>query len=599
LPKEKAAEASSGDGIPKPKPKHSNEKQKLESAPPRKVGSHKIFLVYNIANIFQQEGISFDPRENYIVVEEEISEEEPKPRGRKREKIIVEEYDGPNRPPSPSDSRAYPRRAHSAAEKQEIAHATQAQVKHHRRRPPSSGYTRVEVPSRYYDAEYGEVVGLKESSADFIEEVKYEGPVPVTRGHHKENESQYPRKIPVRYVEGVRKPVRKTAEPHQEEQPGGHSRFQEYIVEEAESVSTGSRNRHYPLDERSTSTREHPDWEHAHHDHSSLGSRSTEARRRRRRERIIPEVQPWEASHIIDPETTADVILVTERYEYRKPRHNEETRRTQEYVDRTQEYIDRTTLDAHHEPRRFSPDDAARYFNDDWAASEIRSHTQPPVRQPAPRRQSHRKDRMREPSLSSETSYDYTISRGKDLFICCIFYTNDVVGNPLPRAPTPPSPLEQLSEVAFWETRHPQHLDTEELRERVGQEEMRASQRSRESEREASRASQRSRQGKRARSTSIAHSEHERTRQAEPATTPSPPRSRERLTVISEGSVADSGMTERERMAELGTRHVTFRDTPSERSAAAWPSHENSPTGERGKFDSGWDNGDGGGAGSW
>lgn len=500
----------------------------------------------------------------------------------------MEEYDGPSRPHSPLHQRAQPRRAHSAAERQELAHITKARDKH-QRGSPSVEYARFEATSSHNDADYHDVVRPKSSVISFIDEIRYEGPVPVTRGPQRENEPTYPRKIPVRYVEGVRKPAARAGEPHKEEQFKEPSRAHDYTVEEAESVSARSHGHHDTFDVRSTSTHEHPDWERAARDHSSFSSRSSEARRRRRRERVVPEVQPWEAPHDIDLDTDADVVVVTERYEYRRPQHNEESRRAQEYVDRTQEYVDRTTLDAHREPQKFSADDAARYFNNDWAGPEPIQPPPAPIRRPAPpiARQSFRRDRIREPSPDSESSYDYTISRGKNFSNCSVFHTNQPVGNPLPRAPTPPSPLAR-PEADHWELRseHREYLDTEDPNGRVG--------------REDTRAGQRSRQSEGTRSTSTTRSGHDRNSRPEPARTPSPSRSRqdrEHLTMISEGSIADSGMTERERMAELGARHVTFRDTPSERSATAWPSFESSPT-KHDRFEDGWDNGDSRGNGS-
>lgn len=177
------------------------------------------------------------------------------------------------------------------------------------------------------------------------------------------------------------------------------------------------------------------------------------------------------------------------------------------------------------------------------------------------------------------------------IFLLDLIGADHIVGNPLPRAPTPPTPVAHDPDVDDWDARseHREHSSSEDQRHGVG--------------RKDARAAQGSRQSQRARSTSTTRSGHNGNRRAEPFQTPSPPRSRDARghpTVTSEGS-AISGMTERERtaerMAELGARHVTFRDTPSERSATAWPSFESSPT-KHEKFEEGWDNGDSRGNGS-
>jgi hypothetical protein len=48
-----------------------------------------------------------------------------------------------------------------------------------------------------------------------------------------------------------------------------------------------------------------------------LSIRVEDARRRRRRERNAPTIALWEALYVIYPTGNEDVIVVTERYEYR------------------------------------------------------------------------------------------------------------------------------------------------------------------------------------------------------------------------------------------------------------------------------------------
>ena len=94
--------------------------------------------------------------------------------------------------------------------------------------------------------------------------------------------------------------------------------------------------------------------------------------------------------------------MVTERFEYRpkKAKNSEEDRRRQEYVDRA-------TFDARARADQFSPEEAARYYHDDWSRIEPE-----PVREPMRRRghtePSYRRERYRDEELSdSEASYEY------------------------------------------------------------------------------------------------------------------------------------------------------------------------------------------------
>lgn len=185
-----------------------------------------------------------------------------------------------------------------------------------------------------------------------------------SRDYQKENKPKNTRKIPVRYVEVVEEPVPIPRKGHTQRGSETYRRSDEYTVEELDSMSARPQGRQPSFDEQTTSARGGQNWAARRSDLSSVGSRSPEARRRRRRERVVPEVQPWEDSRGVEDE----VIVVTE-HEYRRPRE-ESSRRTQEYVDRTQEYVDRSTLDARQESRRFAPDDAARYFTEDWETFE-------------------------------------------------------------------------------------------------------------------------------------------------------------------------------------------------------------------------------------
>lgn len=334
---------------------------------------------------------------------------------------MVEEYNGPNHPFSPSNSLLFPRRAHSAAERQDRSQIPRKPIRppkireteQHRHRSPSIEYSYVEAHSKQRDVEYEEAVYPRKIPIHFVDEVKYDRPVTVSRGYHREHEEDiHPRKVPVHFVQEVvyEKPVAGPRESYGEQQDRSHTRSQEYTVEEAETVSRGAPSQ-LGFDDRSIWA-----WEQSHrgydfNDHGSNDSgRSSEARHRRRRERARPTMPPWEAPHIIHPEQEDEVVVVTERYEYRRPSRQQVD---DESDRRRQEYVDRIALNSRDPSQGFSPEDAARYFQDDWARSE--PEPQPPVMMQQ-RRPTYRNQRPQQSSLSgSERSYEYTI-RGKGLF---------------------------------------------------------------------------------------------------------------------------------------------------------------------------------------
>lgn len=339
------------------------------------------------------EGISFDPREDYIVVEEEISEDESRTRGRTREKVVVEEYEGPSRPAASHDSRNFPRRAHSAAERQDryqnepkyVRRQKDQRTENRRHRSPSVDYITVEVPSKGSSVGQGEVKYPKKVPIHFVEEVRYDKPVQVSRSYSRaRKEGSVSSEISDIVVETVYERPKSKGPQNAWMNNQLSRRPREYTIEEVESVG-----------------RDPPRHEATFQDMSSCSSsRSSEARQRRRRERAEPKMAPWEAPHVIDPQTDADVVVVTERFEYRRPQHDEANRRRQEQVDKT-------TLEARSHSKGFSAEDASKYFEDDWAGVE--SVPQTTAQRP---RRSYRRDRSPASTLSDAESYDYTISRG-------------------------------------------------------------------------------------------------------------------------------------------------------------------------------------------
>ncbi|CZR54240.1 uncharacterized protein PAC_04123 [Phialocephala subalpina] len=512
----------------------------------------------------KKEGVPFDPKEDYIVVEEEVSEEDRKPRGRRREKTVVEEYDGPSRSLSPLDPRSYPRRAHSAAERQEQAPrkhmrpSRSRENEHRRQRSPSTEYTRVEIPSRH-DDECEEVVYPKTVPIHFVDEVKYDRPVKVSRGYHKEHEEDiYHGKLPVRYIEGsvvYESPAGRSREPHREHEEEIHQRarpvqYVEVVYEKPAGSSTGSHHEHRrrgyarardsmvdevetfrrglaslgsTIEGRTNSTRDHPHPEYASQGRDSYDSSRSSERRRRRRREPVPPTQTWQAPY---PAEEDEVIVVTERREYRRPSreqpHDEAERRRQEYVDMT-------TLSARDQTRRFEREDAARYFQEDWERVDPGPEPRAMAKQRRAESNAGVREKQRKPSLAE--SYDYTISRGKNIPSTAGCNANNAVGCeiPVPRVPTPPPPT-----YTYDQARIPSPAN------------------------------------------SRAHS-------------------RERVERVYEDEASISSMSERERLAELGARHVTFRDTPSMKSAAAWSGSEKDPSPLRNERKTNKDRGGGGG----
>jgi hypothetical protein len=135
-----------------------------------------------------------------------------------------------------------------------------------------------------------------------------------------------------------------------------------------------------------------------------ISSRTKEARQRRRRERNSPTsvTPPWDAPHVIHPTGNEDLIVVTERYEYRPKKRagSEEDRRRQEYVDRV-------TLDRR-QASQFELEEAARYYHEDWSRAEPEPPREPLRRVEHHGSASYRRDRHQDAEFSdSEASCEY------------------------------------------------------------------------------------------------------------------------------------------------------------------------------------------------
>jgi hypothetical protein len=244
-----------------------------------------------------------------------------------------------------------------------------------------------------------------------------------------------PRKIPVHFYDDLvhkqRHSPREDYREHGTRERGSSGK--EYSIEEAETVSRGYASRdHYQKHskrERGQSEKDYivevveevgghgpsresyeergvirePPIREYHEGRDMASTRAEEARRRRRRERNSPTsvTPPWDAPHVIHPTGNEDLIVVTERYEYRpKKRGNSEEER------RKQEFVDRVTLDRQ-QANQFSAEEAARYYHEDWSRVEPELPREP-LRRMECHEPSYRRDRHRDAELSdSEASFEY------------------------------------------------------------------------------------------------------------------------------------------------------------------------------------------------
>jgi hypothetical protein len=363
---------------------------------------------------------------DYIIVEEEISEDEvyrPRERGRVRERVVedieIRKYPG-NRRSSQARARSTSRKGVFGIPRKPVR---PAKVKEKviqetiRRRSPSIQYRHVEVERT--------------------------SPVP------EEKDEKYPRKVPVHFYDDLLHEQRPSSRENYREHIAREqaSSWKDYSVEEVETVSRGlsskskyhEKGRHEPegrendyiievveeetprygpsrdFYEQRQFVKESSTPEYYKERETTLSSHAEEARRRRRRERNSspPVTPPWEAPHDIRPTGNEDLVVVTERYEYRPKKNgkSEEDRRRQEFVDRV-------TLDRQ-QAIQFSAEEAAKYYHEDWSRAELE-----PPREPlrgteyAEPSYTYRRDRHRAAELSdSEATYEYRTCKSSSPFI--------------------------------------------------------------------------------------------------------------------------------------------------------------------------------------
>ncbi|PVH84310.1 hypothetical protein DL98DRAFT_569259 [Cadophora sp. DSE1049] len=536
------------------------------------------------------------PSEDYIVVEEEWSDHEREPRGRSYSRTS-REHDAPRRPLSPMASQlsAPPSRSRSY-------------VRPSRQEHSNKGLHPIEIHEAFR-----ETVRPRSPHIQY----RYVEVVP-SQVSFERDEPSYPRKVPIRFVDEVvyEKPVSPKRYQYQERDRERASSSKAYSVEEPESVA---RSHHARVDDfdgdgsvrgppssrydtfevREASSRGPPSRENSFEVPDTMSSmRSSDARRRRKRERAppgSPDFRPWEEPHVIHPDSDDEVVVVTETFEYRKKKQADGEER------RRQEYIDRATLS----PRKnyqFSGEEAARYYHDDWSRAEpdlgLPSLVGKPYQpyQPAKMNKGYRRDRHPDSELTgSEASYDYGKSDQ----------------HPPPRVPSPPSSVYQ-SKVNDWSgLKHTDWGDEPPCPLSSGSEH--ASRRGKVVHMppidipRCHGSNSNARYGtdggsERALVVSPRHSS-ERNRDSYNDYTESDLTERQHTDRSDEFSV--SNMTELERQAEAEARHVTFRDTPSMRSLHDdWGTSEGHSQRSRSEYDGrggggGWGKDGGTGGGAW
>ncbi|KAH7397991.1 hypothetical protein BKA64DRAFT_55418 [Cadophora sp. MPI-SDFR-AT-0126] len=524
--------------------------------------------------------------EDYIVVEEEWSDHERVPRGRSHSRAS-REHSAPRRPLSPmasqlstipSRSRSYMRPSRQECP-EDRPHPTEIHEVFRetvRPRSPHIHYRYVEVVPSQASFERDEPSNSKSVPVRLFDETVYEKPVSSKFSQCKEGNRERAsssKAYSVEEPESVARSHRARVDDFDEDESAPSSRYETFEVREASSRGPPSKYNSFEVPDTISSLR------------------SSDARRRRKRERASPgtsNFRPWADPHVIHPEGDDEVVVVTEIFENRKKKQTDEEER------RRQEYIDRATLS----PRKncqFSAEQAARYYRDDWSRAEpefaIPSLVGKPYQpyQPAKARKGYRRDRHPNSELTeSEASYDYD-------------------EHPAPRAPSPPSSIYQ-SKVNDWsglkhtdwgdeppypmssgseytgrrgEVVHMPHIDIPRRH--------RSNSNARYGGSEKALVLSPRHSSERHRDSHYEHSESDRIQEY-----------RDRFDDFSV-----SNMTELERQAEVEARHVTFRNTPSIRSLHDdWGTSEKHSQWSRSDHDghdsgAGWEDGGGNSGGAW
>jgi hypothetical protein len=321
--------------------------------------------------------------------EEEEQGRRGRPYGRARDQAIVEEYEDHRRhlPPLIGQfSRATSRSAGRLERYNILRGASRGRRVHEHLppRPPSPQY-------RYVQA-------------------------PIPAKHAEIAEETYPRKVPIYFEEDGN--IHRTSAPSRSslgdcEEPSQrncHDRNDPTEQRLPSRVSTVVEDEYEPLFPSRRNSRESTHFvvrrplskEGSFDDRETISSlQSREAAQRRRRERASPiesTGHPWEQPYFINPRHNDEVVVATERYEYR-PRS---ALMLDEVERRRQEYLDRKMLDTRRPKAEFSEkEEAARYYNQDWPRNEY-------IKTELRRRGCQRDGQQDSGLVESETRYQYS-----------------------------------------------------------------------------------------------------------------------------------------------------------------------------------------------
>jgi hypothetical protein len=354
------------------------------------------------------------PSEVTIVEEDHSDEEARQRRGRPRgrEKSIVDEYDAERRPLSPLATQSTRFRSIFPHERYEVARKPAGsrritQAVHRRSPPPLFRY--VEVPESIRSVEPREEQYPRRVPIHFVDDEAREPS--LSRASHREHEvaseqdyrskarykeQQRPRNPQINVDDSYEYSVSSTATHRAQHHP--RNPLTTFRDNYEHSVSSRAPRRTYDFVERGPPSRDNSfeEWE--------TGSPTRSQRLwRERASPVEPVARPCEGPHIIHPRDTDEHVVVTERYVYRpkKPYLDEEGCRRQEH-------IDRVIMDSRSQREKsFAQEGASRYYHDDWLRDEPVSA--PRAQAQGSRGRGYRRDEYQDSELAeSEAGYRNT-----------------------------------------------------------------------------------------------------------------------------------------------------------------------------------------------
>lgn len=321
--------------------------------------------------------------EEYIIVEEEISDGEHKTRGRTKERVVVKEHES-RRTSSPlisqisrrsSSTITVDRHAKPQVKKPRESVREAVREKFHSR-APSIDFRYVEVPSRNPSPEPREEAYPRKVPVEFEEEIVYETP-PFRQ------EKRTSRKVEAKFEEDAPLSPREEKHNNREKFYIRAPTVTAYNVEEVESISKGESvpgaqyNQAYHRTAKPPSVREYYEDGDETYDTTRRFSDGRAQRRQERGHGYKSDTRPRDKPHVVRPKHSEEVIVVTEHFGYLPKRASrEDARRSQEYlpkrssreeIRRSQEHADMATFAGlHRHPQYEQYEDAVKYYTDDW-----------------------------------------------------------------------------------------------------------------------------------------------------------------------------------------------------------------------------------------